>query len=78
MTALVWDILENRWITRAEWNWLTSQLDPKPRRSPTEVVPTAKRVAPPGHVWDILENRWMPEAEWDELNRHIRKRICRL
>lgn len=73
----VWDILENRWMTRAEWDEITSQLDPRPRRR-TPIEPVARRIPPPGHVWDILDNRWMPEAEWDEINRHIRKRLCRL
>lgn len=74
---LVWDILENQWITRQQWNEITSQLDPKPRRR-AEPDPMPRRIPPPGHVWDILENRWMPEDEWNEVNRHIRKRMCRL
>jgi hypothetical protein len=75
----VWDILENRWMTRREWDEITAQLDRRtPRGKASALPPLPRQVPPPGHVWDILENRWMPEAEWDEVNRHIRKRLCRL
>lgn len=68
----VWDIFENRWMPRHEWDEINAQVV-RPRHH----LPEPGKKPPPGMVFDIFHNCLVTRAQWAADHEGVTRRVTR-